>query len=131
MGYVCVVVINIKNNMKEELIDFETAKLAKEKEFNVNTKTSYDLLTKSKLTLYYVYGHYHCNDTCARPTQSLLQKWLREEHNIDIYVKPSYGGYYCSLEYDFSERSGSKILDLETTYEEALEKGLFEALELI
>ena len=67
-----------------------------------------------------------------RPTQSLLQKWLREEHNIHIeisreYIKGKIIGYDCIIDYE------EGIIDLETKsiYEEALEQGLLEALKLI
>lgn len=70
----------------------------------------------------------------SRPTQSLLQKWLREIHGINVYVA------YC--EYSIkSENTWSFTLDNPTklqnwqesfnSYEEALGKGLQEALKLI
>jgi hypothetical protein len=115
--------------MKEELISFETAKLAKEKIFNIPVLSVYadNGCLSSDDTVY----NFNQRAGYSAPTQSFLQKWLREKHRIDIYVKPSYCGYYCSFEYDLPEKSDSKILELETTYEEALEKGLFEALKLI
>ncbi len=93
--------------MIEELISFETAKLAKEKGFN---------------------------EQCSAPTQSLLQKWLREVHNIHVNV--SYG-----LTFTFKingDLKGNDYVDYSNieeywsrTYEEALEKGLIEGLKLI
>jgi len=126
--------------MKEELISFETAKLAKEKGFvgcrkrycsdSVATELHslpFNELTKDIPTLY------------PAPTQSLLQKWLRDEKSINIEVthyhnkqepeKWSYdvtsipigSGYYLTHDLDNPFK----------TYEEALEKGLQEALKML
>jgi hypothetical protein len=79
--------------MKEQLILFGTAKLAKEKRFDCKVGNFFKLTTIS---------HPLIEDTCllqninslsdvplfSRPTQSLLQKWLREVHNIDVSVNP-------------------------------------------
>lgn len=67
------------------------------------------------------------------PTQSLLQKWLREKHSIHINIgtiafnkginkMPNYG--YCIS----STKNHNKKI---TNYEEALEEGLYEALKFI
>lgn len=127
--------------MKEKRIEFATAKLAKEKGFDIET---YELD-------YMVDGNYpekqgacvSCTTYIKCSTQTLLQKWLREVHNIDVspYV----------IEMESNNRTLSQ--DLETkeyhyhlwkdgikewaigrsykTYEDALETGLQEALKLI
>jgi len=113
--------------MKEELITFETAKLAKEKGFDVycynywiDDKTQTDEHYKSKLVK-------ELKDKCiSAPTQSLLQKWLREVHNIDVYCQPTFeikGKWYNNI--------ASHNPPFVGTYEEALEIGLQEALKLI
>ena len=79
-------------------------------------------------------------DTISLPTQSLLQKWLRDTHNIHIAVD----SYHClgkpkpfGLAIDYLHESGKwDYLDYRDdsdfeTYEEALEKGLVEGLKLI
>jgi len=127
--------------MKEDLISFETAKLAKEKgfyweSFNVFIKEEeyksircpipekWNSITNSKKAI-------------SRPTQSLLQKWLREEHEIVLIVglddyadcntfKFTYWGYKKG---DF--KPCVKTDEMYSTWEEALEKGLEEALKLI
>jgi hypothetical protein len=60
-----------------------------------------------------------------RPTQSLLQRWLREVYNINVEV--------CYWESDKKWQSKIKTYFTVsvTTYEEALEVGLQEALKLI
>jgi hypothetical protein len=64
----------------------------------------------------------------SAPTQSLLQKWIREVHNIHIMVSPSMGIVLTKVK-DSSKTFGS--ISPQNTYEEALEVGLQEALTLI
>ena len=97
--------------MTEQLISFETFNLAREKGLIYNVLTEY---TK-------------------RPTQSFLQKWLREKYNIDIWCIPIYKGkktfhYQLAVE---SDNILNQTMERYKTYEEALEFGLQEALKLI
>ena len=122
--------------MKETLINFETAKLAKEKFFNIYQPIQYSYAVNP--TTEYNYTENQCklfNDTYYAPTQSLLQKWLREEHRIDIIVKPWSGNSVNTKTYaaDVCVFGTSKYLKLQKTdiYEHALEIGLQEALKLI
>ncbi len=131
--------------MKEQLISFETAKLAKKKGFNWCVLNHYeDELFKNKGYLFQddvkntELEHYEY----SAPTQSLLQKWLREEHGIYVTVMPDKSYDFGLLfnvvvksdakdyMYDLILRDGGKIMDLET-HEQALEAGLIEALKLI
>lgn len=114
--------------MKEELISFKTAKLAKEKGFDIDTTQRYVFRYAEHESKYYV-GRLTDNplqcDILA-PTQSLLQRWLREVHNINVYCLP--------CEHDESlwyNNIASQIPVFTGTYEEALEIGLFEGLKLI
>lgn len=121
--------------MKEQLVSFETAKLAKEKGFEESCEKlwanyySGEPLNKWKLID-------EVSDITGiafmewkAPTQALLQRWLREEHSLDIEIRKWSIGYCFLLFVDYDpigdESTGNK------TYEEALEKGLFEALKLI
>ena len=127
--------------MEESKITFETAKLAKEKGFDEPTKWMYNDLGRlmpkqsnaSKNNSPNISGwtYYH---TC---TQSLLQKWLREVHDIHFEIKPifdvtSIRPYHITV---FKDLSGKdfiyKIVGTRETYEETLEIGLQEALNLI
>jgi hypothetical protein len=77
--------------MKEELIKFETAKLAKEKGFDWKVNRVFNRL--EKLDLFDEYDasvcNYNGNNTFTScPTQSFLQKWLRDVHDIHIQVFP-------------------------------------------
>ena len=107
--------------MKEELITFETAKLAKEKGFDIevlnhyNHEYSYD---KAEIFQDDVKNSELESYEYSAPTQALLQKWLREVHEINV------------IRVNFEIKSD---IDMCThkTYEQALEKGLIEALKLI
>ena len=78
--------------MQETLVTFETAKLAKEKNFNIPCDArwwmEFGSWRESKQ------GAVKCKNSeeysISRPTQSLLQKWLREVHNIHLMVEPFY-----------------------------------------
>lgn len=66
---------------------------------------------------------------CKAPTQSLLQKWLRDVHNIYVRVDSvSINSHYFWIRIFPHYISFGKNVK---TYEDALEVGLFEALKLI
>lgn len=125
--------------MKEQLVSFEVARLAKEKGFNEGCRFYYDLdfqestfhndyesLKNSEIVD--GYGKFKWKMISA-PTQSLLQKWLRDVHNIHISIKNISGFYWLEV-----STQGKEVTPLNTkfyTYEEALEAGLLEALKLI
>ena len=119
--------------MREQLIEFETAKLAKEKRFYAPTVGSYSqdnieddnfYLSEGVLTNYNAIGMF------SAPTQSLLQKWLREEHDIHIMLEAFDDGswQFWLINPKFEEEDDELY---QKTYEEALEKGLIESLKLI
>ena len=139
--------------MEEKTISFETAKLAKEKGFSLkvfyfylNTNILQDANTYERpfyngnpdIEFYFRNWNEESKNRCSAPTQSLLQKWLREEHEIHIILEISnvytddnnlYGYKLYKITND-----GFKcinIKELNKTYEETLEKGLYEALKLI
>jgi hypothetical protein len=99
--------------MDEQIVLIETAQLAKEKGFDIK-------IFKDSI-------NYHINP----PTQSILQKWLRNNHNIHIEI--SRGGHPTTYhvfikDYIYSDKNEKKEFN---TYELALEEGLQEALKLI
>ncbi len=66
------------------------------------------------------------------PIQSLLQKWLRDEHSIDLW----FGQLNPPNKYHVEDIVQNDIIiggvnEGSAIYEDALEKGLFEALKLI
>ena len=152
--------------MEEQLISLETAKLAKEKGFKEmcfaafhknNRNDGYfesGIISQSE---YFRFPNMSNGDkiavlqkdyihTILRPTQSLLQKWIREVHNIEILINRippeavlasknngknilnNYSYYVWSL--NNNPRIANKGF-FKNTYEEALEAGLQEALKLI
>ncbi len=123
-------------NMSDTLVSFETAKLAKEKGFP-------DILGLTYSQDGRLEGHRSIN--YPAPTQSLLQKWLREKHDTHIEISlvdnsRTYHWEYTVVtsndrdfndEYCFDSAKNHYNNEEFKTFEEALEKGLQEALKLI
>ena len=144
--------------MADELITFETAKLAKEKGFNLEThdyfsKDSYEKEFSHKIGFnddYWGDNYIHnwntngepfkpfSKECYSTPTQSLLQKWLREVYSINILTTVhQVNGSNITYDYCLHKPYGSQSkmtswsqINYES-YEEALEIGLQEALKLI
>jgi len=146
--------------MKEQVISFDTAKLAKEKGFDEPCLDAYNLrgnlysngwceyINDNDCELPFTSLALREKDVLA-PTQSLLQKWLREKHNIGLWI--SIGIMYPKLvfeaEISYIENGSGKFKEItpklpeyydidysdtySLSYEEALEIGLQEALKLI
>ena len=133
--------------MKEQLITFDTAKLAKEKGFNVPVIYYFEDYN-GELT------HYHLSKKdwnnrgkqysimYSAPSQSLLQKWLREVHHIVIDNTCYFSLTKFTLKlhtFENGEFIGTvidSVRDVKNrvtykSYEEALEEGLIEALKLL
>lgn len=110
--------------MKDQLVSFEVAKLAKEKGFIDHNECYFFDNEGNEVVNYYVNNYNKRSTLIARPTQSLLQKWLREKHNLHIAIHPKilmdnstvYFAYLGKPKYDFD--------NLFETYEEALEDQL-------
>jgi len=75
-----------KNDMVDTRITSETAKLAKEKGFPQSRKTKGKFRDDGSIENLGIGGAMvdTCKEWYERATQSLLAKWLREEHEIDI-----------------------------------------------
>lgn len=126
--------------MEETLVGFQLAKLANKKGFNEICENAFypsnngyfpvNFSIKSDLSNYSNYF--------LRPTQSLLQKWLREKHHIHVeisweyHMKWFYGLYMApyTIEDDVISWQTDEF-ELYDSYEAALENALFEALKLI
>ena len=118
--------------LKEKLISFETAILAKEKGFNISSRgegMGKRIFINGELvdTIFSSKDHIHA------PTQSLLQKWLREVHEISIKIDDYYTNSRVRFDYNVCELGSQEDnpVGIFETYEEALEIGLQEALKLI
>lgn len=124
--------------MQEQLISFETAELAKEKGFQEEELHYYlnGELLQHPNRLYYNFNQDNPpRNQFSAPTQSFLQKWLREKHRLIVLV--GYNYEYDSTPYTYwiykeneSNPINQWVNDLHT-YEDALELGLQETLKLI
>lgn len=128
--------------MKEQLISFETAKLTKEKGFDI--LSYYGYLPNGTLTSHPDIGDFEKN--YYAPAQSLLQRWLREVHGIHVEILYRYYApipdYGCGIKTkegciastimpDKMAPLYAITLNPYPTYEEAFEAGLLKALNLI
>lgn len=137
--------------MEDTFISFETAKLTL-----IHCLHSYDIECKHYYTsdgiLRELYWDEDWSDLSRKtkvyikaPTQSLLQKWLREVHDTHIYLNIGWldcedGPGWISFTYNLiniktcktiSRTDGYGFTSPNTTYEQALEIGLQESLKLI
>lgn len=127
--------------MKNQLISFKTASLAKEKDVLVMADVVYDSKypdNKAELDRGVPYDR-----VINAPTQTALQKELREKHkiHINLYVNSdNEGDEPIKWSYSYTSRFDNALHDdafnccndkVFNTYEEALEEGLFQTLELI
>lgn len=163
--------------MKENIVTFQVAKLAKEKGFDEyclfvwneeNLEEPYyyaenyemicrrihyygdiPLINNSYIEKYAAYVEKdevteEVYELIAAPTQTSLQKWLRDKHRISVCVDFRHSKTYKieginSVDYDVNiyTLSGGdafktiKLSQIRDNYEEALEIGLFNALQLI
>ena len=129
--------------LKETVVRYDTAKLAVSlgfeytigvfkgksyynQEGELNGDVTYELKNKESKSI-------------PAPTQSLLQKWLRDEHNINIFVyfhfnAKKFIGHAYSMLLDgkgYLEQQRLKKIVKYETYEEALEVALIDGLYLI
>lgn len=110
----------------EEICTYEVCKLAKEKGFNVPTAEFYN--EDGDIGCYpraFTHNEFPDGDYAA-PTQSLLQRWLREEKKIDIAIVPLYAGGYSYIVYNIHCRD-NRVVNTNAgyaTYELALEDAL-------
>jgi hypothetical protein len=138
--------------MEEQRIEFETAKLA----FDKGLRRRGELIKEGKTlkinldgikcnTCFNLQGnpttpkYVHNDQQYVRPTQTLLQKWLREKHGIKLWCEPhefsSSDGWAFNLlarkEGFVTVSKGNQASSVHLTYEQALEEGLQEGLKLI
>lgn len=127
--------------MTEELVTLETAKLLKEKGFNEYCENVIDNNGVLRKTLYRT-NNYLPKVCYSRPTQTIVAKWLRERHEINVSVlrmTERYGGAVAEhnlLKYFYHIQIPNRqsIVDVGIyyfTYEEAFEAGIKKALSLI
>lgn len=127
--------------MEEQLVSLGVARLLKEKGF-CNGSTHYYSNLNSKQELHKndngaVYINGMELDFIEAPTQSLVQKWLREEHNMfvecyhnNLLTERIHGVKYGRYNMSIYEHSMFNMFGFDT-YERALEAGIKKALKLI
>lgn len=123
----------------EEIVTFEVAKLAKEKGFDVPTAEFYN--DDGNIGCYpRAFNHNEFPDgDYAAPTQSLLQRWLREEKGVTICVDIFDDGWFFDISIFCKQDTGvyevdipyksSNVSPVYDTYELALEEALKYTLE--
>lgn len=144
----------MEKEITETLVSFKVAKLAKEKGFNEKSQYYYILdfgsFQRNTTALKFntslenenIYQSIRLSGSqhhlALAPTQNLFQKWLREVHHI--IVEPRFIGgltkataWYDVIVYSvLLENEDKRPLELKyKTYEEALDEGLFQALNLL
>ena len=132
--------------MKENIVTFQVAKLAKEKGFGEKVYREYDksgylrCTSKSADVVLGPYDELLKSTEYPAPTQSLLQRWLREVHKINIFIssktienKTIFIPHGRTIPDTIKNNLIVDIIQYCTnnTYEEALEIGLYQALSLI
>ena len=115
----------------EQYVNFETAKLLKERDFDIFTKTRYDDVGTFHHEGYYLTG----DRDISAPTQAMVMQWIRETHGVHISIKLAVNpniktGFYAEI----NRIEDGKWLGMSTmgenpnvgydTYEEAAEKGI-------
>lgn len=128
----------------EEICTYEVCKLAKEKGFPQDVFGTYEM----KSSCYLNDGRYY-KDGCicpieeayTAPTQSLLQRWLREEKGVTICVDIFDDGWFFDISTFYKQDTGiyevdipyksSNVSPVYDSYELALEDALKYALEIL
>ena len=130
--------------MEEQLISSKTADLAKEKGFVCKTNNHYDsgslFISDDKFKKRQIrtnpsnWNGMGLNIASA-PTQSILQRWLRDKHNIDVMINrcvvPDGVVRYSSSVYTSNDLDGISGLLLSSNYYDVLEDGLVTGLRLL
>ena len=129
----------------EEIATFEVAKLAKEKGFPQHIGNDAYIVENEYDVEYEVGCHYSIQfipdylPTITAPTQSLLQRWLREEKGVTICVDIFDDGWFFDISTFYKQDTGiyevdipyksSNVSSVYDTYELALEDAIKYALE--
>lgn len=133
--------------MEERLCSFETSIIAKEKDFDIAVNDYSNIVEPEIVVTVAKFNHNykaHGNTVVSRPRQTLLQKWLREKHFLEVLVTCNGSGWFYEINkayftgslsggtsVSWSKDSGPNDSGEWETYEDALEEGLKEGLKLI
>lgn len=125
--------------MKLKLIDVETAILAKQVGFDIEDKDSmikgtlqmYGTQIVPQLEIYNETKWKFYRDYTLAPEQELLAKWLRDVHNLIVYITPSWDEKDKSTIRWRNNNTKESAKIIYNSYEEAMEEGLFNALQIL
>ena len=125
----------------DQLVSFEVAKLAKQKGFDGFTRHGFkedgtELSYSGGLTHGWgePQGYYYYNmeeGRYARPTQTELQRWFRENYRLNVSTRYYEGKWKHYIQLMYEDRIKGYWGHEMDSYEAALESGLLEALKLI
>lgn len=139
--------------MTEQLITFETAKLAKELGFTWECIHFYNKKgeledryessgsstdTNVPIYLYEFYDNYNSKGwlgvECSAPTQAHLQKWFREVHSLHIVVDVTIDTEWYFTVYNLKDKRNAEIqtpAKSYETYEEALNNAFIKTFKIL
>lgn len=127
--------------MKLELANYELSKKAKEAGFDWETNYYYSTDKELDRFMYFEQERRNSNGwsssgefDCSVPELELLSKWLRDEHDINVFIVPviSLVDDVTKTIYKWWIPDGKSLSGINyDTYEEALSEGLNRAMELI
>ena len=117
--------IETQKMIHDEICTYEVCKLAKEKGFPLQK-----VIKQDGRAFFYELPQSHPDwancDAWYLPTQSLLQRWLREEKNIHIEIVATACGYYWIAD----KINGTAITDSDILDRGTNEGGCFDTYEL-
>ena len=121
--------------MEDQLILIPTAKLAKEKGFDVETdKLWVNYYAGQPLNKWKLINKKDCSISFMEfyaPTKSILQKWIRENRGVHIVIERSASGWFWQMcksdggtDLGWSDYSGPNMGGVWDSFEDALENAL-------
>jgi len=124
--------------MNDHLINYETAKLAKDKGFNKHDDPSIVdsnipnwqgcIFADKREEDHIAWWHGSCKEVLARPTQIQLRKWIHEFYNIEIEIVNWFFKEERIYSFGINNIADTRCFD---SYEKSLEQALQEALKLV
>jgi len=119
---------NKEKFLEDELVDFETATMAHMIHFNLMCEHSFD---KYGSETNWTTKHFFC----WRPTQTRLNRWMREVHKLHVDISPgdekNFGVIYGTIGDSEWVRGEDGDPIFFETYELAMEAGLKENLKIL
>lgn len=123
--------------MQDELVSYEVAVLAKEKGFNEPCINGFSIQGGHACSYGKLKKNFECVDSVTRPTQTSLERWLRERYDIHLIINWYIGSFKWQiklLDTDFDDINGIRgysASDFSESAEIAKDKGLLYSLKLI